>query len=183
MLGNVIDYGIAHGFDLEDEFRKIFETPFGVDDFEIFKSKLKSAKNVVYLGDNAGENVFDELFIKTIKEAHNDIKTYYFVRSRPIINDITASDLLECHIHELCEIVDSGSNAPAFILQKATPQARELFLGADIIISKGMGNYEALTEFLDERIFFFFKVKCEVVASHIGKPLGSIILAQNKKPL
>lgn len=181
VLGNVIDYGTSHSFDLEKEFETIFNASFGVNHFLDLKKELFNASSIVYIGDNAGENLFDELLIEEIKEFNPKVKIYYFVRSEPIINDITLLDLDGSNMHNLCEIIESGSNAPAFLLNKATLRAKELFLSSDLIISKGMGNFEALSELDDKRIFFIFKIKCDVVANHLKKPLGTIMLMQNSK--
>jgi uncharacterized protein with ATP-grasp and redox domains len=175
IAGNVIDLAAEVIFDLNDEVKKIFQTDFSIDDFEKLKSRLLKTKTLVYLADNAGEEIFDKLCIETIKELYPKIKIYYFVRGRPIINDLTIEHAKKSKLDTVATLVDSGVPTPGFTQELATAKANRLFENADCIISKGMGNYECLGEEKNLPIYFLLKVKCQVVARVIGAKLGDIV--------
>ena len=175
VAGNVIDLAAVMLYDLEEELEKIYHTPFAIDDFKVLEAQLAKTYTLVYLADNAGEEIFDKLYIQTIKRLFPNIDVYYFVRGRPIINDLTCKDALASGMDEVAMIVDSGVPTPGLVIELMNPEARSLFEKADCIISKGMGNYECLGETQGLPIFFLFKVKCDVVAQAVGAQLGSII--------
>jgi len=175
VAGNVIDLAAEVEFDLEEELLKIFDTEFADNDFELLEAQLGLAKNVVILGDNVGEHIFDYMFIETMKELFPSVTFYYMVRGCPIINDVTMKEAKEAGFHKLCNLVDSGVNTPGFAYSRANEKARKLFDNADLVISKGMGNYECLSPSHRENICFLLKVKCGVVADFLGKEVGDII--------
>ncbi len=164
VAGNVIDLGVNQEYDLTKEIKKIFEMSFYKNNYNEFKEKALNAKTICYLADNAGENVFDEILIEIIKEFNPDVKIYYVVRGKPIINDVTVYDLKGLEILELAEIVDSGVDTPGFCLEKANKDSKDIFYNADMVISKGMGNFECLFDEVKREVFYLFKVKCDVVA-------------------
>ena len=170
IAGNVIDLGINKKFDIVSDVKKILQQDFGIFDYEAFKKHLATAKNILYLGDNSGESVFDKLLIQQLKKP-----VTYAVRTRPIINDTTLEEARLSGLDEVAELMDSGSPAPGIILRYATPRFLKAFQEADLIISKGQGNYEGLS---DEKrpIFFLLKAKCPVIARDIGVQEGDIIL-------
>jgi len=175
VAGNVIDLAAAVEFDLEEEIDKIFHTEFAHNDFEAFCLELQQAKKVVVLGDNVGEHIFDYLFIEVMQELYPIIEFYYMVRGNPIINDVTMKEAREAGFDKLCNLVDSGVNTPGFAYSRANKEAQELFDSADLIISKGMGNYECLSPSHRQNICFLLKVKCEVVAYSLGQRVGDIV--------
>ena len=175
VAGNVIDLAAAVEFDLEEELGKIFETDFAHNDFDAMKRELEKAKNVVVLGDNVGEHIFDYMFIETLQKLYKNKNYSYFVRGNPIINDVTLKEAKEAGFEELCTLVDSGVNTPGFAYGRANENAKEIFDKADLVISKGMGNYESLTPSHRKNICFLLKVKCNVVADSLGKNIGDII--------
>ncbi len=175
VAGNVIDLAAEVEFDLEEELVKIFDTDFSHNDFEAMQNSLKDAKNVVILGDNVGEHIFDYMFIETLKELYPDTEYYYFVRGNPIINDVTIKEAKEAAFDTLCNLVDSGVNTPGFAYTRATKEAQKLFDRADLVISKGMGNYECLSPSHRDKICFLLKVKCGVVANSLDREVGDIV--------
>lgn len=175
VAGNVIDLAAQIEFDLAEELEKIFDTEFAYDDFELLKKELEKAKNVVLLGDNVGEHIFDKVFLETLKELYPEASYSYFVRGTPIINDVTMKEAKEAGFESICNLVDSGVNTPGFAYSRANPYAKELFDNADLIISKGMGNYESLTPSHRKNICFLLKVKCTVVAASLDKTVGDIV--------
>jgi len=175
VAGNVIDLAAAVEFDLEEELEKIFHTDFAYNDFDKLESELAHAKSVVILGDNVGEHIFDYMFVETLKELFPHAAYSYMVRGNPIINDVTMKEAHECGFDKLCDLVDSGVNTPGFVYTRANPHARKLFDEADLVISKGMGNYECLSPSHRDKICFLLKVKCGVVASSLNREIGDIV--------
>lgn len=177
-LGNVIDYGSASGFDVESCLFDMDSMEFAIYDIEHLGQKLASAQELVYIGDNAGEDVFDSAFINILLALYPKLKVYYFTRGAPIINDITLQDLHDNNspILEVCEVVDSGVRSPGFLYEYASSQAKELYDRADVVLAKGMGNFECLEDRVDSRVFLLFKIKCAVVARFLQQPQGSFVL-------
>lgn len=175
VAGNVIDLAAQVAFDIDEELEKIFETEFAYNDFAKLQQKLERAERVVVIGDNVGEHIFDYIFIETLQKIYKDRQFFYMVRGNPIINDVTMQEAKEQGFDKLCELVDSGVNTPGFVYERATAEAKEIFESADLVISKGMGNYECLTPQRRENICFLLKVKCSVVANSLSKEIGDII--------
>jgi len=175
VAGNVIDLAAVVEFDLEEELSKVFDTNFAYDDFEKLREKLVDAKSVLIIGDNVGEHIFDYMFIRTLKELYPDASYSYMVRGNPIINDVTIKEAEEAGFDKLCSLVDSGVNTPGFTYNRANTYSKELFDSADLVITKGMGNYECLNDTHRSDLCFLLKVKCEVVASSLNKSVGDII--------
>ena len=171
ITGNVIDFGVSSNYDLGSEIQKIMEQSFGRRDEEEFKKAITQAEWILYLGDNAGETVFDRLLIEAL--AHT---VTYVVREKPIINDATREDAMAAGLDKVATIISSGCAAPGTVLDQCAPEFRELFRKAPVIISKGQGNFETLSE-SDAPIFFFLKAKCDVVARHLGVKKGDLVLA------
>ncbi len=181
VAGNVIDLGVNQEYNLEKEIKKIFEMNFYKSDYSEFREKALSAKSVCYLADNAGENIFDEILIEVIKEFNPDIEIFYLVRGKPIINDITIKDLEGLEIFNLAEVIDSGVDTPGFCLNKANEKSKDIFYSADMVISKGMGNFECLFNECGREVFYLFKVKCDVVARASGSKKGEYMLFKGNK--
>jgi uncharacterized protein with ATP-grasp and redox domains len=176
IAGNIIDLGVNQSYDLENEIKHIFNMEFRHNDFDELEKNLKNAKTLCYLADNSGENIFDEILIKTIKKLYPETKIYYVVRGKPIINDITIKDLEGLEINNLAEVVDSGVGTPGFSLKFANSISKEIFYNADTVISKGMGNFEVLFGECNREVFYLFKVKCDVVANACGCVKGNNVI-------
>jgi len=175
VAGNVIDLAAEYAFDLNEELDKIFHTDFAVNDFAKLESKLAKANTLLYIADNAGEHIFDLIFVKTILSLYPDLKLTYMTRGNAIINDVTYEEAEEAGFSEVCELVSSGVNTPGFVYNRANEASQKLFDDADLILTKGMGNYECLSDVKRANLFFLLKVKCNVVARSIRKEVGDII--------
>jgi hypothetical protein len=97
------------------------------------------------------------------------------VRGTFIINDVTMKEAKEAKIDQYCTLIDSGVNTPGFVYERATDESKDLFDNADIIIAKGMGNYECLSPITRSNICFLLKIKCSVVSRSLGHEIGSIV--------
>jgi len=179
VAGNVIDFATPHQFDLSLEFEKVFDTPFAIDDEDEFLEKLSNSKSLMIIGDNVGEHVFDKLLLEEIASLYPTVELYYAVRGVPIINDVTIIEAKEIGIDNISNLVDSGVNTPGLDYSRASTEFMKLYHSMDLIIAKGMGNYEALEGLGDKRIYHLFKVKCSVVSSSIKADLGSLIFKRN----
>ena len=174
IAGNVIDFGANSHFNIEQEIEEILKKDFAICDYEKFKAKLNESNEILYIGDNAGECVFDRVLIEEMKKP-----VTYVVRDVPIINDATYEDAVQAGIDKVATIISSGTDAPGTILETCNPEFKKVYDGAKFIISKGQGNYEALS---NERgpIFFLLKVKCHIIANDIGVDKGDIVLKKSE---
>ena len=175
VAGNVIDFATEVSFELEEEIEKIFSADFAIDHKERFLSRLEEARHLAVIGDNVGEHLFDKLMMRQLKENYPHLSIDYLVRGRPIINDVTVAEAREAGIGDVARIVDSGVDTPGFLYERAGGEGRAAFDRADLILAKGMGNFECMESWADERVFFLFKVKCSVVAGKIGREIGDLI--------
>lgn len=175
VVGNVIDLAAEVTFDLHGAITSVFDTPFAHDDTKTLRKRLNDAKTLLYIGDNTGEHLFDALAIEHLKKLYPELTIFYMVRGNFIINDVTIKEAKEANMDQLCTLIDSGVNTPGFVYERATIEAQKLFDTADIIIAKGMGNYECMTPIVRKNICFVLKVKCSVVSRSLGHEIGSII--------
>ena len=186
IAGNIIDYGVKNTLDVNEELKKILDTEFVSDkkssifQYSEFRMDLKIAKNILYLADNAGEIVFDRILIEEINDIYPEKNIHFAVKEKPIINDALIADAKICGLDKCAKVMSSGCDGPGTILKYCSQEFIDIYNRADLVISKGQGNFEALTE---ERrpIYFLFMAKCEVVAEQIGCKLGDIILFHKNK--
>ena len=170
IAGNVIDLGVNKKFNIVDDLNQILKQDFAIFDYEAFKNQLNNAKSVLYLGDNAGESVFDKLLIEELGKP-----VIYAVREIPVINDCIIDDAVASGLDKVAELISSGSTAPATILDLCNDRFLELFKNADLIISKGQGNYEGLSQ-VNRNVFFMLKAKCELIAKNLNVLENDIVL-------
>lgn len=177
IAGNIIDLGIYSGIDhdrIEHSIREALDAPLSADALQSFHEAAQSASRILYLADNCGEIVLDRLLIEELPCE----KVTFAVRGRPILNDATMADAVEAGMTEIVEVMDNGDYAPGTVLKQCSEEFRRRFASADLIISKGQGNYETLDGEAGN-IFFLLRAKCPVVARAFGCPLGSAILMKN----
>lgn len=170
IAGNIIDFGANPDFDIEKTIQQVLHQKPGVYHIKELKEKMAEADEIVFLGDNAGETVFDRVLIETMHK-----RVTYAVRARPIINDATMADAEQSGIKETAKVVSSGCDAPGTILGRCSEEFKALYRRADLIISKGQGNFETLSQEKGP-IFYLLKVKCPVIARHLEVSEGDIIV-------
>jgi len=176
IAGNVIDLGINGSvteYDLRQSVSRVLAESFA-GELEDFRGALSEASSILYLADNAGEIVFDRLLIEQLPTARVTLA----VRGSPILNDATEKDARAAGLHEIVEIIDNGSDAPGTLLEQCSEDFTRRFKQADLIIAKGQGNFETLSD-EPHNIFFLFKVKCPVIADHAGLPVGTHVLGRS----
>jgi len=175
IAGNIIDFAANDKFNLQDTIDMALKSEFAIDHSEQLEKKIRHADTVLYLGDNAGEIVFDKLFIRTI----NHPRLTYVVRGAPVINDATMDDAVYTGMKEVANVISSGYDAASTIPEKSSKQFQEYFREADVIISKGQGNLEGLFPLNDKRIFFLLMVKCDVIAEFLKVKKSSLVVYNN----
>lgn len=174
IAGNVIDFGVDQEFEGQMDLEDFLWQDLAINDYPALRGALERAGHVLFLADNAGESVFDRLLIEELGKP-----VTYVVKAGPIINDATRQDAERSGIGEVAQIVSSGSTMPGTLLRCCTPHFVQLFRSADLIISKGQGNYETLCD-ESAPIFFLLKAKCAVIARHLQVDPGSLLLLQPK---
>jgi len=171
ITGNIIDLGVSEHYDLEATLERVLHQPFAINDYVSFQAALTRSKStLLYLGDNAGETVFDRVLIETL-----DRPVTYAVKAAPILNDATREDAISAGLGNITEIIDNGSDAPGTLLDDCSSTFRERFERADLIIAKGQGNYESLSSH-SAPVFFLLQAKCSVIAHNLSVNEGDIIL-------
>ncbi|RLB04395.1 MAG: hypothetical protein DRG50_08965 [Deltaproteobacteria bacterium] len=161
--------------DVRAAVQKSLAENFAIDHSKELKEAIKTSSTLLFLGDNAGEIVFDKVLIEEIRGLHPQLKVIYGVKGSPIIDDATRDDAAEVGMEEVAEVIANGDDAPGTILTQCSAEMRDLFQRADVVMAKGQGNFETLEE---ERrgLFFLLQVKCSAIAQHIGAQIGDLVL-------
>ena len=186
IAGNIIDFGVKNNLNVKAELKRILaEENKSIHKKSIFhylefRRALKEARNILYLADNAGEVVFDRVLVEEIKKDYPNKDIYYAVKANPIINDALLEDAKACGIDKITRVISNGTDAPGTILALCSKEFKRIYKSVDMVISKGQGNFESLSQ--EKRpIFFLFMVKCQVVAKETGCKMGDIVLFYNLK--
>lgn len=176
IAGNIIDLGVKGNTESKDVHEAIeyaFMQPLDAD-LGRFCVEVEEAERILYVADNAGEIVFDRLFLQQLPLE----KITLAVRGWPIINDVTRTDAEAVGITELVPVIDNGDDAPGTVLKDCSTEFQRAFLDADLIIAKGQGNFETLND-VDANIWFALKVKCQVLIQHLDASLGTMIFKRS----
>ncbi len=173
IAGNLLDAGSKTRLEPEDlaaHLQSIWDHPLAGCPDDVFRA-AREASYILYLADNAGEIVFDRLLIEALPAE----KMTVAVRGRPVLNDATMADAETAGLPEILPVIGNGSDAPGTVLAQCSEEFRYWYDRADLIIAKGQGNYETLSD-ADKRIFFLFTVKCPVIAAQTGVPVGTMVV-------
>ena len=177
IIGNILDFG---AFTLDDDIESVIKTSLrknlAVKDIEEFENSLKVHDKVLYLVDNTGEIVFDKLLLAKIKEYDLDITIA--VKSEPILNDACMKEALDVGLDEFGKIVEIGCGTVGYVGSEISDEFRGIFESHEFVISKGMGNYEGLTEIdlSSKDIYFLLCAKCNTISRDIGVNLHDMLL-------
>ena len=181
VAGNIIDFAVHATVEtarITESIEECLTAPISAQVLSNFRASLERARDILYLGDNAGEIVFDRLLVEQLPME----KTAFVVKGRPVINDVTREDAQVAGINDLVEVLDNGSDIPGTVLSDCSASFRSRFEDADLIISKGQGNYESLSDH-EHEIFFVFRAKCQPIAIDTGAPVGSIVFRHRPRPV
>jgi len=187
IAGNIIDFGIMNKIDIDKEVSKIINSEEKMLKhadkkyfaYSQFAKCVEKSSTILFLGDNAGEIVFDKMLIETIKKKYPRKRIIYAVKEKPILNDSLKEDAVYCGLDSYAEIISSGSVIPGTIAERCSKQFAEYLSQAGMVISKGQGNFESFVS--DKPVFYLFMAKCPVVANEIGCAQGTINLYYNGK--
>ncbi len=177
IVGNILDFGaFTLDDDIESFIKDSLKKDLAIKDIEKFEDALKKYDNVLYLVDNTGEIVFDKILLSKIKEY--GVKITIAVKSYPILNDACMEDAVNAGLDEFGEIVEIGCGTVGYVDSEISDEFRKIFDSHEFIISKGMGNYEGLTEIdlSDKEVFFLLCAKCTTISKDIGVNLHDMLL-------
>ena len=180
-LGNAIDVMMKGGAtDIQKIIKEQLVYPLQKSAFETLERRIINSNCILYFGDNAGEIVLDRLFIETIKEQH-DTDSIFVVRSMPTLNDATLKDSKQTGMTSRARVIENGIDGPVpgTLLNRCSKEVQGFFQEADLIISKGGGNFDTLDELPKKRkskISYLLLSKCRPYQEHFGVGLQRPIL-------
>lgn len=183
ILGNLIDFEVQdHSFSFDafaSKLEEYLEEPMGIDDSSALDAALRRANLVLYILDNAGEVAFDKLLVEFIKSEYNS-KVWAVAKSMPVLNDATMDDVEEVGLMEIVDrVLTSGNDCVGVCMENASEEFLAAISSCDLIIAKGQGNYETLTEIeynIGKDVCYLLRAKCPLVAEEIGVPVGSGVI-------
>jgi len=177
IAGNIIDLGVKTSIaesEIEQVIKDCLTADFDSANLEEFRAEVQKAGKILYLADNAGEIAFDRLLIEQLPTENVTL----VVKGEPVINDATMEDAEVVGLAGMVEVIDNGSDGPGTILETCSQDFVDRFNEADLVIAKGQGNYETLSD-IDKNIFFVLKAKCFVIARDLGCEVGEMILRKS----
>ncbi len=176
IAGNMMDMGVNSNLaetDVYQTMKQALTAPF-FGELDMFRQATAKAQSILYLADNAGEIAFDRLLIEQISPGRVTV----VVRGAPVINDATLIEARAVGLDQIVTVIDNGSDAPGTILSDCSQEFHHHFAKSDLIIAKGQGNFETLSD-VPGNLFFLFKVKCRVIADQIRQPVGMQVLTHS----
>lgn len=171
-LGNIIEYDVpGHSADVDGVLENIEDERFTIDDLDPFKELLSPGAKLLYLTDNAGEIAFDKLLVRELRRL--GCRVTVAVKGGPSLNDALMGDAEAVGmVGEADLVIATGADAVGVNLSEVSREFLDVYLSADVILAKGMANWETLTEYEAPcPILFLFRAKCEPVAAVVGVPL------------
>jgi uncharacterized protein with ATP-grasp and redox domains len=174
IAGNIIDCGAGNNPSAETLERAVdaaWGPSLDPDRVGRLRSALDGAADVLYLGDNAGEIVFDRLLVERIGPS----RVTFAVRGAPVLNDATLEDARDTGLSNIVGVIDNGSDAPGTLLDDCSAEFVSRFRGASVVIAKGQGNFESLDP-EPGRVFFVLQAKCPVIARDLGCSVGDFVV-------
>lgn len=183
MTGNYIDFAAMNTVDetvLQEFFVKAVDIPIPDMEYQTFQKEIERANQIVYLTDNCGEIVLDKLLIQILKKRNPNAVITAIVRGGEVVNDATMEDALQVGLTDVVEVIGNGCDIGGTFLEAISQEARETIDAADVIISKGQGNFETL-QGCGKNIFYLFLCKCEMFAKRFGVPKFTGMLISEKE--
>lgn len=176
-LGNTMDLGGSHDIDLVSDIKNFSPNKLTINDVSEFKKSLKNAKQILIIGDNAGEIVFDKLLIVTLKKFYPKMKVIYTVRDGPIINDATMEDAKSVGLTDVAAVIEAPAT-PGIVMALASDEFKQIFYSnGGILLTKGQGNFESLykVEVPNKEVYYLLKAKCTLMEKIFSVKLGDLI--------
>jgi damage-control phosphatase, subfamily I len=174
IAGNVIDFGAKGTLTQKEVFEAIDTALHAHVDGEPaeLERAVAKAKHILYLADNAGEVVLDRLLIEQMPRERVTLA----VRGGPTLNDVLMEDAEEVGLTRIVRVLSNGVDAPGTLIDEAPEEMKAAFAEADLVVSKGQGNYETVAPGPGRTVFYLLKVKCEVIARNVGCPMGTLVM-------
>ena len=182
-LGNTIDFASQHNIDVISDLKNFSSENLVINDYERFKNSLQNSNQLLIIGDNAGEIVFDKILIVILKRYYPDLEIIYSVRSAPIINDATIEDAELITLTDVVKVIESN-DAPGIILSETSEEFKKYFFNENgVILSKGQGNFESLygLDIPQKDLFYLLKAKCNLMERIFGVRIGDLIFKKKEK--
>ena len=181
--GNYIDFSAVDNVNehtLDELLQKVNEENISEIEYFNFKRDLEQAKKLVYVTDNCGEILLDKIFIKCIENKYPKLKITVIVRGQNVINDATIEDAKQVGLTDIVTCIGNGNGAPGTVIKLLGEEAKQTLLEADMIISKGQGNFESLFgEGLNP--YYIFLCKCELFVRRFGlKQYESVFMKEER---
>lgn len=177
VAGNIIDFGaLEESTNMEELIKEQLKRQPSINHIDKLDKALQTAKTVLYLADNCGEIVFDKLLIEKIKEDYN-LEIILALKENPILNDALLSDAEDLELDKYTKLITTGAASVGVVEDYVSDELIELLHSCDVVISKGMGNYEGLTEMnINRSVFFLLNTKCQAISDEIGVGLRSSVI-------
>jgi uncharacterized protein with ATP-grasp and redox domains len=170
IVGNYIDFVVMERVD-ENQLEQLFieASKYVLDEatYQAMRQDVCNAKQIVYLMDNCGEIVIDKLIIEELRKLNPQVNITAIVRGEEVINDATIEDAEQVGLNELVKVIGNGSDILGTCLKYISEEARTVIEEADVVLSKGQGNFETLQGY-DKNIYYIFLCKCEMIAEMFG---------------
>lgn len=175
IIGNIMDFGIdgssTHPQVLEETFDTLYAEGLGYDDYQKLKNLLKNATHLVLFTDNCGEIVFDKILCRELKHFNHTLHITAVVKGEPILSDATVEDAQEIKLHKVVDaLYTTGCFAVGVDFSKLPAKVTSSLKYADIIIAKGMANYESFSETTFRPIAYLLRIKCNAIARSMNLP-------------
>lgn len=164
--------------DLLADLHRLTSAGFARNDLDVFRNDLASAQSLLYLAAGAGEIVFDRLLIENLKKEYPAIEVRIAIQHSPLFCDALREEALEAGLEPLAEIVDKGYEGAGTLLSQAGDEFQLAFSTSDVIVSKGLANYQTLRERPDI-IYFALRVRCQAAEEWLQVPSGSLVFARS----
>ncbi|MDN5317141.1 MAG: damage-control phosphatase, subfamily [Thermoanaerobacterium sp.] len=181
IAGNIIDFGPSSDFDLDKTINDVLNKKLAIDDFDILFNKILTYDNLLFFADNAGEIVFDKIFIEEMINVRKKpfSRIAFVVKGGPIINDAMLDDVYETGINKFPNIIfyKLGNGVKGTGPNRKDKEVKDWIKNHDIVISKGQGNYEGLSE--NKNVFFMLISKCPVISKDLNVEVMDAIIKYN----
>ncbi len=185
LVGNYIDFGAMENVDeakLGHQLEQASGIPLDGAVFSDFCADLASARSLVYLTDNCGEILLDKLLIEVIRERFPHLSVRAIVRGRPVLNDATMDDALQVGLTDTVPVIANGTQIAGTSLARISEEARQAIDTADVILSKGQGNFETLYH-CGLNVYYLFLCKCRLFSERFGvSPCTGMFLRERAVP-
>jgi len=177
IIGNIMDFGIegssSHPRLLEEVFDKLYTEGLGYDDYHKLKAFLRKSTHLMLFTDNCGEIVFDKILCRELKKFNPLVRITAVVKGEPVLNDATLQDAKEIALSDVVdEVFTTGCFAVGVDFSNLPRKVQQQLDATDLILAKGMANYESFSETLYAPVAYLLRTKCRAIANDMNLPLN-----------